>query len=43
VTVNFANAQRATLSVVGAMFLATVFVGTAVAPAEAATPVVQVR
>lgn len=34
-SINFANVQRVTLSVVGSLFFATVFVGTAVVPAEA--------
>ncbi|WP_274378971.1 hypothetical protein [Sphingomonas cavernae] len=36
-TAKFENLQRATLSVLGALMLATVFVGTAVVPAEAVT------
>ncbi|MGH8598553.1 MAG: hypothetical protein ACREXT_18015 [Gammaproteobacteria bacterium] len=35
-TVNFENIQRVTVSVLGALVLATVFIGTAIAPAEAA-------
>lgn len=35
-TTNFANIQRLTLTVVASLFFASVFVGTAVMPAEAA-------
>lgn len=41
--INFANVQRAAISAVGALMLATVFVGTAVVPAEAAVVVAPVR
>lgn len=34
-TASFSNVQRAAVSLVGALFLATVFVGTAVVPSEA--------
>lgn len=37
--VRFENLQRATVSVLGALLLATVFVGTAVVPAETVTAV----
>ena len=44
-TLNFSNMQRAAVSLVGALFLATLFVGTAVVPSEAqaATVVSPVR
>lgn len=34
-SIDLSNFQRAAVSLVGALFLATVFVGTAVAPSEA--------
>lgn len=42
-TAKYENLQRATVSVLGALLLASVFVGTAVVPAEAATVVQPVR
>lgn len=42
-SISFNNVQRAAVSVVGALFLASVFVGTAVVPAEAAMVVAPVR
>ncbi len=40
-SIDLSNVQRAAVSLVGALFLATVFVGTAVVPSEAhATTVV---
>ena len=39
ITANFDNLQRAALSLVGALFLATICVGSAVVPSETATAV----
>ncbi|WP_281423029.1 hypothetical protein [Sphingomonas colocasiae] len=39
-SIDLSNVQRAAVSLVGALFLATVFVGTAVAPSEAQAAVV---
>lgn len=41
--IDFTNIQRTALSAVGALVLATVFVGTAVAPAQASPVVAPVR